>query len=125
MWTNSGVTVSSLKGDTLLLRRAYGDGDLTATACLDNGGDQNCQSIVIEVMRPIGVEMKDGKLLQPIEMQSGILKWNSHARIKVWSIEGRLLLDETGSKGRKLDLPSRIQNILDQQRSLVKIEPLK
>jgi hypothetical protein len=124
VWTTSGIPVSTIRVDTLLLRRAYADGNLTITTCLDNGGDPSCQSIVIEVLRPVGVELTDRTALQPVEMQGAYLKWNRHARVRIWSIEGSLLLDTEGDRGKKLALSPRLLRIISNSRQLVNIEKL-
>jgi hypothetical protein len=125
VWTRSGVTISSVMNENIItLRRAYGDGTLNIQLCADNGGAVNCKAIDIEVLRPVGILDKENVPLIPIEMQGGLLKWNRHARIKVWSMEGRLIFNEAGQKGRKLELSPDIQRIFVRNQHLVKILPL-
>jgi hypothetical protein len=125
VWTTTGLPVSRITtGDSLVLRRAYGDGTLRINLCVDNDGPAVCDSAEIEVLRPVGMDVPENSLARPVELQGDALIWNRPARITIWSIEGRVLFQRTGRKGQKLKLTPRLQRLLTNARQLVEIEPL-
>jgi len=121
-WNKSGtpVTANSNSANTIyFLTNANYSGNSSISLCLDNGGAQVCETINIDIL--VNLSKLHVPKLPHVQLQGEFLTWNSNAKIKIWSVEGKLVFEKTGEKGEKIKLSPQLYRIWQQKRHLTKI----
>ncbi len=120
-WTRAGVFLTLEKTDTSAsLSQPLGDGALNVGVCLNYFGKDTCQSLAYSVRISTSAAQRAG-LKMPMEIKGNVLIWNLPSSIKVYSMNGKLLLNKSGRMGDTYKLSNTMAQQIKTGRLIVKI----
>jgi hypothetical protein len=122
-WSRTGIDVDTRENPrSLTLLQTSVSGALVINLCLDNGGAKNCKSVTVNVQLPVGLKSPLPKRA-PVEFANGFLSWNAPTRVRILSLDGRVLLDRTGRPGQKVGISPSLRRSLDRRENKIRITP--
>lgn len=122
-WSRTGVDVAARENPrSLTLLQSFGSGPLTIGLCLDNGGAKKCKSATVDVREPsaLGASLTKNAA---VEFTDGFIHWNAPTRVRILSLDGKVLLDRTGRPGQNSEIPSAVRRALARRENKIRITP--
>ncbi|HLP42469.1 MAG TPA: LamG domain-containing protein, partial [Fibrobacteria bacterium] len=120
-WSRTGTEVTAKENpNSLTLVHSFQSGILDISLCIDNGGAKKCKSATLNVQVSAGLRAFLPKRTA-IDLTDGFIEWNAPSKVRILSLDGKILLDRSGRPGQRMEISPALRQALNRQDHRIQI----